>query len=236
MKAFLLLLAMAVTGIPNSDAAENTVKRHSGFFGGAGFLHHSDFFIPAKWKTVELDVSASSPHLILGYIRRTSGNVGWVVRGGVSWFKLPDFNIQLFPDMPEDMQESKDYSSVKLSLMTLDLGLVFYLGKQWEFDLGFCFGIQSDSETSHETDLISNPFDPQRIPVEEKHTFPVGGAGLGITYGFTPRIAAVANARLIVGLQTSSGYELYIDGSPVGDPYGETRYMKQLSLGMIYRL
>jgi hypothetical protein len=233
--AWLLILLLA--WLPEAGLAQADPPRRGSFFGGIGILRHTDFFIFTKWGDSKMDRSASSPHPFVGYIRNfPSDGLGLSVTVGGSWFELPDFGIELFPDAPVEMRQIVDYFSVKMALVMADFDLVLHVRKRWSFEAGFSFGVQSDSKTRHELDAFTDPFHPRTWRITEKKAFAVGGAVIGLNHELTRRLAVAARGRLIVGRTTASGYVLYVNGVRMGDPYVKTDYMKQVSLGLLYRI
>jgi hypothetical protein len=233
---FYIVLFVALSFARPSQAS---IPNRTGFFGGAGGLVHSDFYIFTKWGGYHIDKSAFSPHIVLGYIHRFAPEkLGLSITCGASWFKnLPDFGIELFPDAPAENSDIINYSSVKFALYTADLSLVMFSERRFEYDIGFTLGVQSNSEVRYELEYsIANPFHPQKYRIKEGEAFVVAGATIGITYSLSNHLFCTTRGRLIVGEHSSSGYALYINGQKMGDPYGKTSYMKQIAVVLIYRL
>jgi hypothetical protein len=231
------LLVLLLASLSEMSLAQADPPRRDSFFGGIGILQQIDFFIFTKYGDSKMGRSASSPHPFVGYIRNFSnGGLGLSVTVGGSWFELPDFSIELFPDVPVEDRQTVDYSSVKMTLVMADFDLVIQGRKRWSFEAGFSFGVQSDSKIRYELDTFTDPFHPRTWRVTEKKAFPVGGAVVGLNYKLTRRLAVAARGRLILGRTTSSGYVLYVNGVRMGDPYVKDDYMKQVSLVLLYSI
>lgn len=240
MKNAAMFLALAVfrLSIPDSEAASHSAK--SCFFGGLGYLQQNTFIIHNQFDHQWIAASASSPHLILGYILRWERpRVGLAFTGGASWFRPPNFRVDIYPGAPKNMKVFVDYSEVKFSLINLDPSLIVYFAESWEFDFGFCFGIQSTSAVRY-TDPFSDPFispGSQNRRREDNETIAVGGAGLGLTYGINRHLVVSTRVRWIVGESSGANYQFLINDIPMGSASGGgTRYMRQASIGLIYRL
>jgi len=119
--------------------------------------------------------------------------------------------------------------------------IAFYFTKSLEFDIGFCFAIQSTSAVRY-TDPFRN--DPALFPDnqdrrwQDKDTIVVGGGGTGLTCRLSNHFAVVAKARWIVGTVSGSDYDLLMNGIPMGQTKekGKTKYLRQLSISLVYRL
>jgi len=231
--------AICFSGVDSSAAKQSP---RSGLFFGAGYLNQGSFLIHNDFDNHWIQASASSPHIIAGYIWHwRDSNIGLSMTGGYSWFHPPNFSVEIYPGAPQNMQVYVDYTNVRFSLLNLDPSMVFYFAQSLEFDLGFCFGVQSTSAVRYTDPFRSDPVlfpGNQNRRWEDKDTIFVGGGGTGLTCRVSDHFAVAAKARWIVGTVSGSDYELLINGIPMGQASGgsKTKYLRQLSINLVYKL
>ena len=234
-----LCLMVVLTGCLHAAIGPKTMQ--PGYFLGVGILHQADFFLPTRWDLIKLDVSRTAPLIHGGYLHGDAdGKRFLALSGSITWFNLPDFEIELYPDAPLDMRERIPYWDVHASWWMVDPSLVFALSPGTILDMGFSFGIQSNRQKTPDRYAVSDPFNPYSSSptVEtEREIFPVGGAGVGFTWQTTPWLQLVLRGRIIVGRVSDGGStHLIMNGINMGGAGGGTEYMKQVSLGVSLNL